>query len=103
MLHNCAGRVPIYVHPSLYRLLKVLEDDFVVFFSTFGSYLSVGVFLLVGPSLDAIVNLDFAGDRDRLLVVDVAVKTFEFRIAAVHAPSTFGGWGRSWMPRNGQF
>ena len=34
--------------------------------------------LLVGHSLDAIVNVVFAGDGGRLLVADVAVKTFEF-------------------------
>ena len=39
---------------------RVLEDDFVVF-SAFGSHLSAGVSLLVGCSLDAIVNLVFAG------------------------------------------
>ena len=42
--------------------------------------------LLDGRSLDAIVNMVFTGDGGRLLVADVAVKTFEFRIAAVHAP-----------------
>ena len=66
---------------------RVLEDDFVIF-SAFGSHLSAGVSLLVGCSLDAIVNVVFAGDGGRLLVADVAVKTFEFRIAAVHAPGT---------------
>ena len=61
---------------------RVLENDFVVY-SAFGSRLSAGVSLLVGCSLDAIVNVIFAGDGGRLLVADVAVKTFEFRIAAV--------------------
>ena len=37
---------------------RVLEDDFVVF-SAFGSHISTGVSLLVGRSLDAIVNLVF--------------------------------------------
>ena len=64
---------------------RVLEDDFVVY-SAFGSHLSAGVSLLVGRSLDAIVNIVFAGDGGQLLVADVAVKIFEFRIAAVHAP-----------------
>ena len=40
---------------------RVLEDDFVVY-SAFSSRLSAGVSLLVGRSLDAIVNLVFAGD-----------------------------------------
>ena len=65
----------------------VLEDDFVIY-SAFGSRLSAGISLLVGRSLDAIVNIVFAGDGGRLLVADVAVETFEFRIAAVHAPSS---------------
>ena len=65
---------------------RVLESDFVVY-SAFGSRLSAGVSLLVGRSLDAIVNIVFAGDGGRLLVADVAVKTFEFQIAVVHAPS----------------
>ena len=66
---------------------RVLEDEFVVF-SVFGSHLSAEASLLVGRSLDAIVNLVFAGDGCRPLVADVAVKTFEFRIAAVHARNT---------------
>ena len=64
---------------------RVRENDFVVY-SAFSSYLSAGVSLLVERSLDAIVNIVFAGDGGRLLVADVAVKTFEFRIAAVYVP-----------------
>ena len=64
----------------------MLDNDFVVY-SAFGSRLSAGVSLLVGRSLDAIVNFVFAGDEDRLLVADVTVITFEFRIAAVYAPN----------------
>ena len=66
---------------------QVLENDFVVY-SAFGSHLSAGFSLLFGRSLDAIVNDVFAGDGGRLLVADVAMKTFEFRIAAVYAPIT---------------
>ena len=66
---------------------RVLKDDFVVY-SAFGSHFSAGISLLVGRSLDAIVNVVFAGDGGRLLVADVAVKTFEFRRAAVHVPNT---------------
>ena len=65
---------------------RVLENDFAVY-SAFGSRLGAGVALLDGRSLDAIVNIVFAGDGGRLLVTDVAVKTFEFRIAAVYAPN----------------
>ena len=61
---------------------RVLENDFVVY-SAFSSRLSAGASLLVGCSLDAIVNVVFAGDG-----ADVAVKTFEFRIAVVYAPKT---------------
>ena len=64
----------------------VLEGDFVVY-SAFGSRLSAGVSLLVRRSLDAIVNVVFAGDEGHLLVADVAVKTFDFRIAVVYAPN----------------
>ena len=66
---------------------QVLEGDFVVF-SAFSSRCGAGISLLVGRRLHAIVSLVFAGDGGRLVVADVAVKTFEFRIAAVHAPST---------------
>ena len=34
--------------------------------------------------------LFFAGDEDRLVVADIAVKTFVFRVVAVHAPNTSG-------------
>ena len=66
---------------------QVLRDDFVVY-SAFSSRLSTGISLLVGCSLDAIVNVVFAGDGGRLLVADVSVKTFDFRIAAVHVPNS---------------
>ena len=68
---------------------RVLKDDLVVF-SAFGSHCSAGVSPLVGHSLNAIVNLIFAGDRDRLVVVDVAVKSFEFRVVVVDAPNSIG-------------
>ena len=64
-----------------------LEDDFVVF-SASGSHWSTGVSLLVGYSLDAIVNLVFAGDSGQLVVADFAMKTFEFWIALVYVPNT---------------
>ena len=66
---------------------RVLKDNFVVYLA-FGSRFGAEVSLLVGRSLDAIVNVVFAGDGGRLLVADVAVKTFEFRIAAVHVPNS---------------
>ena len=49
------------------------RDDFEVF-SAFGSRCSAGIYLLVGRSLNAIVNLVFAGDGGRSIVADVALK-----------------------------
>ena len=65
---------------------RVLESDFNVF-SAYGSRTSVGVSLLVGRSLDADVDVVFAGDGGRLVVADVAVKSFKFRLVAVYAPN----------------
>ena len=56
---------------------RVLENDFNVY-STYGSRSSAGVSLLVGRSLDADVNVVFEGDGSKLVVADVAVKSFEF-------------------------
>ena len=67
----------------------MLEGDFVVF-SAFGSRCGAGISLLVGRSLNANVNLFFAGDEGRLVVADIAVKTFEFQVVAVYAPNTAG-------------
>ena len=58
-----------------------------VIFSAYGSRSSAGVSLLIGRCLDADVNVVFAGDGGRLVVVDVAVKTFKFRVAVVYAPN----------------
>ena len=63
---------------------RVLESDFNVF-SAYGSRTSAGVSLLVGRSLDADVDVVFAGDGGRLVVADVAVKSFKFRLVAVYA------------------
>ena len=65
---------------------RVLESDFNVF-SAYGNRTSVGVSLLVGCSLDADVDVVFAGDGGRLVVADVAVKSFKFRLVAVYAPN----------------
>ena len=62
----------------------VLESNFAVF-SAYGSRISAGVSLLVGRSLDADVDVVFAGDGGRLVVADVAVKSFKFRLVAVYA------------------
>ena len=63
---------------------RVLESDFNVF-SAYGSRTSAGVSLLVGRSLDADVDVVLADDGDRLVVADVAVKSFKFRLVAVYA------------------
>ena len=65
---------------------RVLESDFDIF-SAYSSSASAGVSLLVGHSLDADVDVVFAGDEGRLVVVDVAVKSFKFRLVAVYAPN----------------
>ena len=65
---------------------RVLESDFNIF-SAYGSRTSVGVSLLVGRSLDADVDVVFAGDGGGLVVADVAVKSFKFRLVAVYAPN----------------
>ena len=77
---------------------RLLEDDYVVF-SEYGSRSSIGISLLVGRSLNADQNLVFVDDKSRLVVADVAVKSFDFRVAAVYAPniaaervSLFLGW-----------
>ena len=64
----------------------MLEDDLVVLSSN-DSCRSVGVSLLVKHSLNAIVNLVFADDGSRLVMVDVAVKSFKFRMAAIYEPN----------------
>ena len=63
---------------------RVLENDFNVF-SAYGSRTSAGVSLLVGRSVDADVDVVFAGDGSRLVVADVSVKSFKFRLVAVYA------------------
>ena len=64
----------------------MLESDFNVF-SAYSSRTSVGVSLLVERSLDSDVDVVFAGDGGRLVVADVAVKSFKFRLFAVYAPN----------------
>ena len=61
---------------------RVLESDFNVF-SAYGSRTTAGVSLLVGRSLDA--DVVFAGKGGRLVVADVAVKSFKFCLVAVYA------------------
>ena len=65
---------------------RMLEGDFNVF-SACGSRTRVGVSLLVGRGLDADVDVVYAGDRGRLVVADLAVKRFKFRLVAVYAPN----------------
>ena len=69
---------------------RVLEDDYVVL-SGYGNRSSFGVSLIIGRSLNAEVNLVLAYDGCRLVVADVAVKTFGFRVVAVYAPNITAG------------
>ena len=46
--------------------------------------------MLVGRSLDPDVNVVFAGNGGRLVVADIAVKSFKFRVVAVYAPNIAG-------------
>ena len=62
---------------------RVLESD-LKDFSAYGSRTSAGVSLLVGRSLHADVEVVFAGDGGRLVVADVAIKSFKFRLVAVY-------------------
>ena len=77
---------------------RVLENDFNVF-SAYGSRVNAGVSLLVGRSLD--IDVVFAGDGGRLVVVDVAVKGFKFRLVAVYAPKLvlMGDWNAILDPK----
>ena len=62
---------------------RVLVNDFNVF-SAYLNRSSTEVSLLVGRSLDAVVNVVFVCDGGGLLVVaDIAVKSFEFWLVAV--------------------
>ena len=62
---------------------QVLENNFNVF-SVHSSRSSAGVSLLVGRSLDADVSVVFTDDGGRLVVADVVVKSFEFRLVVVY-------------------
>ena len=48
---------------------------------------NTGVSLLVERSPDANVNNVFASNKGRLVVADVAVKSFEFQLVVVYAPN----------------
>ena len=62
---------------------RVLKNDFVVH-SAFGDRSCAVVFLLVGRSLNADVNLVFADDGGRLVIADVAVKSLASRVDALY-------------------
>ena len=76
----CSAREPLHCGADY----LVLESDFNVF-TAYGSCTSAGISLLVGRSLDADVDAVFAGDGGRLVVADVADKSFKFRLVAVYA------------------
>ena len=60
------------------------RTDF-VFLSKYGSRSSIGVSHLVGHSLNTYLNLVFADDGDWLVLANVTVKSFKFRMVAVYA------------------
>ena len=68
---------------------RVLERDFVVL-SAYGSRSSARISLLVGHSLEVDVNIVFTGDGGQLVVADVAVKSFMFRVVAVYVLNITG-------------
>ena len=76
-LHLCCG-------------LSGTGEGFVVL-SAYGSCSSSKVSLLIGRSLDADVNVVFAGDRGRLVMANVVIKSFKFQVAAVYVPNIAGG------------
>ena len=65
---------------------RVLGNDFNVF-TVYGSHKSAGVFLLVGRSLNSDGDVVFAGDGGWLVMADVGVKSFKFRLVVVYAPN----------------
>ena len=83
---------------------RVMTDDFVVF-SASGNRSTSGVSLLVRCSRNVVVNLVFADDRSWLLVANVAIKSFKFRVFAVYAPNIVvercPSFGHSLTARNG--
>ena len=64
----------------------MLENDLNVF-SAYSSCGSAGISLLVECSLDADVDVVFAGDGGWLVVANVAVKGFKLRLVTVYAPN----------------
>ena len=58
---------------------RVLEEGYVALSAC------VWVSLLIGRSLNADANLVLSDDKDRLVVADVAVKSFKFRLTVVNA------------------
>ena len=65
---------------------QVLENDYVIL-SAYGSHSSAGVSLLIGRNLNADENLVLVDDGGRLVVTNVALKIFVFRVVAVYAPN----------------
>ena len=67
----------------------MLENNFVVL-SAFGNCCSAGVSLLIRCNLDTIVNFVFADIKGHIVVADVAIKSFTFRMIAVYSPNING-------------
>ena len=88
---QCSGnsRTAVYLFSQCTRLTsftrnrEVLDVGYVVI-STLGCRLSIGISLLIGRSLNANVNVAFAGEASPLVVDDIAVRGFKFKVVAVH-------------------
>ena len=65
---------------------RILEFYYVVL-SAQRSHSNIGASLLIGRSLNADVNLVLVDDWGRLVVADVTVKSYEFRVVTVYAPN----------------
>ena len=70
---------------------RVLGDEFVVV-SAYDSHSSVGIPLLIGRSVNADVILVLADDAGLLVVAEIGVKSFEFRVVAASAPNIAAEW-----------
>ena len=79
---HCSARDSLHFHCGL----SVTKNDYAVL-SVYGNRNSVGVSLLIGHSCTADVNLVLEDERSRLVVADVAVKSFKFQVYAVYTPN----------------
>ena len=101
LLNLCADVVAVQETHVICTADSQLENDFIVF-SAYGNHCSAGVSLVVERSLDTNINLVFAINGDRLVVANVVIKSFEFRVVAVYA-SNIAAERRSFFRQLGPF